>query len=108
MSESGQTASGNWWRTPRLYFLTKLQEREDHVFLVLALVIGALTGLTVVAFILLTEREGLRLYPGAGSRGRRFLSPSGASLATGSCCFGIFPMGAAAECRKPRLRCSRA
>jgi hypothetical protein len=29
--------------------MAKLQQREDQVFLVLALVIGALTGLTVVA-----------------------------------------------------------
>jgi len=40
-----------------------LREREDQVFLILALVIGALTGLAVVAFILLTERMGMRLYP---------------------------------------------
>ena len=31
------------------------------MFLILALVIGALTGLAVVAFILLTERMGMRL-----------------------------------------------
>jgi hypothetical protein len=49
MSDSGQTTSGSWWRTPRSYFMAKLQQREDQVFLVLALVIGALTGLTVVA-----------------------------------------------------------
>ncbi|HEY4934878.1 MAG TPA: hypothetical protein VII23_25190, partial [Terriglobales bacterium] len=59
MSESGRTTSGNWWRTP----LAKLQQQEDQVFLVLALVIGALTGLAVVAFIVLTERLGMRLYP---------------------------------------------
>src|SRR5271157_3007690 len=91
MSGSGQTASGNWWRTPRLYFLTKLQEREDHVFLVLALVIGALTGLTVVAFILLTEREGLRLYPEGGSPWRRVLLPVGGSLGIGYLLFRYFP-----------------
>jgi chloride channel protein, CIC family len=91
MSESGQAASGNWWRTPRLYFLTKLQEREDHVFLVLALVIGALTGLTVVAFILLTEREGLRLYPEGGSPWRRVLLPVGGSLGIGYLLFRYFP-----------------
>src|SRR5271157_1137613 len=91
MSGSGQTASGNWWRTPRLYFLTKLQEREDHVFLVLALVIGALTGLTVVAFILLTEREGLRLYPEGGSPWRRLMMPVGGSLAMGYLLARYFP-----------------
>ncbi len=91
MGESGQTASANWWRTPRLYLLTKLQEREDHVFLVLALVIGALTGLTVVAFILLTEREGLRLYPGGGSPWRRLLFPVAGSLSIGYLLYRYFP-----------------
>ncbi len=91
MSESGQAASGNWWRTPRLYFLTKLQEREDNVFLVLALVIGALTGLSVVAFILLTEREGLRLYPEGGSPWRRVLLPVGGSLGIGYLLLRYFP-----------------
>ena len=44
MSGSGQTTSESWWRTPQSYFMAKLQQREDQVFLVLALVIGALTG----------------------------------------------------------------
>ena len=91
MIASGKTVSGNWWRTPRLYVLTKLQEREDHVFLVLALVIGALTGLTVVAFILLTEREGLRLYPEGGAPWRRVLLPVGGSLGIGYLLFRYFP-----------------
>src|SRR6202162_2293548 len=91
MSERVQTARGNWWRTPRLYFLTKLQEREDQVFLVLALVIGALTGLTVVAFILLTEREGLRLYAAGGSPWRRLLLPVVGSLGVGYLLFRYFP-----------------
>jgi len=68
MSESGQRTSGNWWKTPLLHRWGKLQQREDQVFLVLALVIGASTGLAVVAFILLTERMGMRLYPAGGAR----------------------------------------
>jgi CIC family chloride channel protein len=91
MSDSGQTTSGSWWRTPQSYFMAKLQQREDQVFLVLALVIGALTGLTVVAFILLTEREGLRLYPAGGSPWRRVLLPVGGSLAIGYLLYRYFP-----------------
>ena len=40
-----------------------LRHRESQVFMALSLVIGALTGLAVVAFIVLTERMGMRLYP---------------------------------------------
>ena len=91
MSESGQKTSGSWWRTPRLYVVAKLQQREDQVFLVLALVIGALTGLAVVAFILLTEREGMRLYPAGSDRWRRVLFPVVGSLGIGYLLFRYFP-----------------
>src|ERR1019366_9076855 len=37
--------------------------REGRILLFLSILIGALTGLAVVAFILLTERLGMRLYP---------------------------------------------
>ena len=91
MSENGQKPSGSWWRTPRLHLVAKLQQREEQVFLVLALVIGALTGLAVVAFILLTEREGMRLYPAGSDRWRRVLFPVVGSLGIGYLLFRYFP-----------------
>src|SRR5271169_752108 len=91
MSESGQTTSGSWWTTPLLHLQAKLQQREDQVFLVLALVIGALTGLAVVAFILLTERAGIRLYPAGSAPWRRLLFPIAGSLGIGYLLFRYFP-----------------
>ena len=91
MSESGQTASGGWRRNPLVYLTARLQHREDQVFLVLALVIGALTGLAVVAFILLTERAGMRLFPVGGARLRRLLFPVAGSLSIGYLLFRYFP-----------------
>jgi len=91
MSESGQTMSGSWWRTPLIHRVAKLQQREDQVILVLALVIGALTGIAVVAFILLTERLGMRLYPVRGAPWRRLLFPVGGSLGIGYLLFRYFP-----------------
>jgi len=44
--------------------------REEQVFLILTLIIGAVVGLIVVAFILLTERFGARLYPAGGAAWR--------------------------------------
>src|SRR5579872_2790331 len=90
MSESPAT-SGSWWRTPQAYLSAQLQEHEDQVFLVLALVIGALTGLAVVAFILLTERAGMRLYPVGGARWRRLVFPVGGSLGIGYLLYRHFP-----------------
>jgi chloride channel protein, CIC family len=91
VSELGPTTNASWWRTPLLHRVAKLQQREDQVFLVLALVIGALTGLAVVAFILLTERLGMRLYPVGGAPWRRLLFPVVGSLGIGYLLFRYFP-----------------
>src|SRR5277367_5223637 len=91
MSVVGQRTGGSWWTTQVLDRLRKLQEREDQIFLVLTLIIGALTGLTVVAFILLTERMGLRLYPSGGAPWRRLLIPVVGSLGIGYLLFRYFP-----------------
>jgi CIC family chloride channel protein len=91
MSESVQTTSGSWWRTSLLDRLAELRQREGQIFLVLALVIGALTGLAVVAFILLTERMGMRLYPVGGAPWRRVLFPVVGSLGIGYLLYRYFP-----------------
>jgi CIC family chloride channel protein len=71
--------------------LAELRQREGQIFLVLALVIGALTGLAVVAFILLTERMGMRLYPVGGAPWRRLLFPVAGSLGIGYLLYRYFP-----------------
>src|SRR6267154_1095328 len=91
MSESVRTTSGNWWRTSLLDRVTELRQREGQVFLILSLVIGALTGLAVVAFIMLTERLGMRLYPVGGAPWRRLLFPVVGSLGIGYLLYRYFP-----------------
>jgi chloride channel protein, CIC family len=71
--------------------VAELRQREDQVFLFLALVIGALTGLAVVAFILLTERMGMRLYPVGGAPWRRLLFPVVGSFGIGYLLYRYFP-----------------
>jgi CIC family chloride channel protein len=68
-----------------------LQQREEQVFLLLSLLIGALTGLAVVAFIVLTERLGMRLYPVGSAAWRRVLVPVAGSLAMGVLLYRFFP-----------------
>jgi CIC family chloride channel protein len=68
-----------------------LRQRESQVFLVLSLVIGSLTGLAVVAFILLTERMGMRLYPVSGAPWRRLVFPVAGSLGIGYLLYRFFP-----------------
>ena len=109
MSESGQGTSGNWWKTPLLHLLAKVQQREDQVFLVLTLIIGALTGLAVVAFILLTERLGMRdSIRRELRRGDVCCSQSWAPWVSDICCFAIFPTREAAEYNRPKLCCMHA
>jgi len=68
-----------------------LKNQEEQIFLVLTLVIGALVGLTVVAFIVLTERFGARIYPTGGAAWHRLLAPILGSLTMGYLLFKYFP-----------------
>src|SRR6516225_10388526 len=69
----------------------RIRQSEDQLFLVLTLVIGAIVGLTVVAFILVTERAGLRLYPANGAPWRRLVTPVVGALVTGYLLYRYFP-----------------
>lgn len=91
ISESSAATSASWWRTPLLHRVARLRQREDQVFLALALIIGALTGLAVVAFILVTERLGMRLYPPGSAAWRRLLLPIAGSLGMGYLLYRYFP-----------------
>src|ERR1700687_4412877 len=91
MRESEEQPSATWWKAPGRQWTLLLQEREEQVFLVLTLLIGALVGAIVVAFILLTERFGARLYPAGGAAWRRLLVPVTGSLGMGYLLFRYFP-----------------
>ena len=91
MKEDQEQPSAIWWKTPSRQWALLLQEREEQVFLVLTLFIGALVGAIVVAFILLTERFGARLYPAGGAAWRRLLVPVAGSLGMGYLLSRYFP-----------------
>jgi CIC family chloride channel protein len=91
MTEAVEQTQTNWWKSPRRYWNALLQEREAQVFLILTLLIGALVGLMAVAFILLTERVGMRLYPVGGAAWHRVLIPIGGSLLMGYLLYRYFP-----------------
>jgi CIC family chloride channel protein len=65
--------------------------REDTVLLALTLLVGAVVGLVVVAFILLTENLGSRMYPAGGAAWRRVLIPTVGALITGILLYRYFP-----------------
>jgi CIC family chloride channel protein len=80
-----------WWHVPGRPWRAFRDQREDQVFLVLTLFIGAIVGVIVVAFILITERFGARLYPVGASPYRRLLVPVLGSLAMGYLLYRFFP-----------------
>jgi chloride channel protein, CIC family len=71
--------------------LTPTRRYEDKVLLLLTLIIGAVVGLVVVAFILVTENLGSRLYPATGAAWRRLVIPVAGSLVTGILLSRYFP-----------------
>src|SRR5580693_8211316 len=72
-------------------WLDRWRVREDQLSLVLSIVIGALVGLIVVAFILLTGRLAARMYPPGGAAWRRIFVPTAGSLVSGYLLFRFFP-----------------
>ncbi len=91
VTEALQQIQKSWWKSPSRHWNALLHEREEQVFLVLTLLIGALTGLMAVAFILLTERVGSRLYPVGGAAWHRVLVPIVGSLVMGYLLYRYFP-----------------
>jgi len=69
-----------------------LRRKEDRLSLLLSLVIGALVGLVVVAFILLTGRLAALMFPAGGPGWRRVVIPVLGALSTGYLLFKYFPL----------------
>jgi CIC family chloride channel protein len=81
----------NWIAALRARLIAHLQQREEQIFLLLSLLIGALTGLAVVGFIVVTERVGIRFFPVGSAAWRRIAMPVGGSLAMGFLLYRYFP-----------------
>ncbi len=91
MADSQEQITKSWWDVKASHWATFRDEREEQVFLVLTLLIGALVGLSVVAFIVLTERFGAHLDPAGVARWRRLVVPVAGSLAMGYLLYRFFP-----------------
>jgi len=69
----------------------RFRQHEDQLFLVLTIAIGAIVGAVVVAFIVVTERLGSRMYPAGGAAWRRIFMPIAGALVTGYLLYYFFP-----------------
>jgi hypothetical protein len=92
VSTEGETAS-----SPLNKLAQNLRRNEEQLFLDLALVIGVLVGLTIVAFVVLTERVGLRFYPVGSPPWRRLIVPVLGRPSPDTFFIAISPMLAVAE-----------
>src|ERR1017187_10009605 len=86
----------HFMRTPKIVdkaraWTRRLPAREDRIAILLSFVIGALVGLVVVAFILLTGRLAARMYPPGSAAWRRILVPTAGSLVSGYLLYRYFP-----------------
>jgi chloride channel protein, CIC family len=91
MTSDVKPAQTEWRNAAILKWRAFLNDREEQVFLALTLLIGALVGLIVVAFIEITGRFGARLYPPDAAAWRRFLVPVAGSLVMGYLLYKYFP-----------------
>jgi chloride channel protein, CIC family len=81
-----------WSARTRAWFATEPWRRhEDAWLLILTLLIGTAVGLVVVAFILVTERLGARLYPAQVPAWHRLVVPLIGSLVSGWLLSRYFP-----------------
>jgi chloride channel protein, CIC family len=78
------------WMKFRVW-LSTLSEREAQLYLVLSLVIGVFVGLMVVAFIVVTENLGSRMYPPDGPAWHRLVLPVAGALFSGFLLTRYFP-----------------
>lgn len=84
-------AGGARWLARVTSLVEDLRRREDRLALVLSLVVGALVGLVVVAFVLLTGRLAAHMYPAGGAGWRRVVVPTFGALVSGYLLYRFFP-----------------
>jgi hypothetical protein len=85
--------SRRFWtsRLPGWADAERLVRHENTLLLVVTLLIGAVVGLVVVAFIVVTERLGARLYPASGAAWHRLVVPTAGALISGLLLARYFP-----------------
>jgi chloride channel protein, CIC family len=91
ISEANEQTKTRRWRMPSQRWAALVKQREEQVFLLVTLLIGALVGVTVVAFIVLTERFGARIDATGGPAWRRLVIPIVGSLSMGFLLSKYFP-----------------
>jgi CIC family chloride channel protein len=79
------------WARRLTSLVEDLRKREDRLALLLSLIIGALVGLIVVAFVLLTGRLAALMYPAGAAGWHRIAIPVLGALVSGILLYRFFP-----------------
>ena len=90
-SISSELAAPARWMRRVTSLVEDLRRHEDRLALALSLVIGALVGLVVVAFVLLTGRLAAHMYPAGAGGWRRIVVPTLGALVSGILLYRFFP-----------------
>lgn len=91
MSNTEAPSKGLWASVIKWAETEATFRHEDKILLVLTLIIGAVVGLVVVAFIVVTENLADKLYPPGGAAWRRLVLPVTGALVTGFLLRRYFP-----------------
>ena len=91
MSDSPTAGRRRWTTRVRWPDPERLKRHEDTLLLVITLLVGAVVGLVVVAFIVVTERLGSQLYPAEAAPWRRLAVPVLGALVSGWLLVRYFP-----------------
>ena len=67
LSVSAQPSLAAWKSRIKQWSTSDMESHEERVLLILTLIIGALVGLVVAAFIYVTENLAARMYPAGGA-----------------------------------------
>ncbi len=81
----------SWRSRIKQWSSTDLASQEERVLLILTLIIGAVVGLVIAAFIYVTENLAARMYPSGGESWRGLVIPTAGALVTGYLLSRYFP-----------------
>jgi CIC family chloride channel protein len=90
-NDSTTSESPNWRQRLQAWVRQSVRRSEREVNYVLTLILGAVVGLVIVAFIVVTESLGEALHPHGGARWRLVVVPTLGALVSGYLLYRYFP-----------------
>ncbi len=106
LSVSAQPSLAAWKSRIKQWSTSDMESHEERVLLILTLIIGALVGLVIAAFIYVTENLAARMYPTGGGSWRVLVIPTAGALLTGYLLSRYFPNARGSGIPQTKAACS--